>query len=311
MARRERIDPETTRVVEQRLQWLLQENGPAPKSVRAPRVPDAVPDGEETGTIPIPPRRVPRSPSTVRTRAEGAGAVAASVVGSFRRPHVVIVAAIALLGILLAGWAVLRAKPVAVAVTPPAVESTASVSGAPSGGGREAAGDSGPSPSAAEVVVHVLGAVKKPGLVRLPAGSRVQDALQKAGGLTGKADPGELNLAQPVADGQQIVVGTKSKPNGEVRDGTAGDSSGSSGGAGSSGSSGGGANRGSGGQQTVNLNTATQAQLEELPGVGPVMAGKIIAWRTENGRFSRVEELQEISGVGPKTYAKLAPLCRV
>ena len=61
----------------------------------------------------------------------------------------------------------------------------------------------------------------------------------------------------------------------------------------------------------MNLNTATQAQLEELPGVGPVMAGKIIAWRTENGRFSRVEELQEISGVGPKTYAKLASLCRV
>ena len=63
--------------------------------------------------------------------------------------------------------------------------------------------------------------------------------------------------------------------------------------------------------QPVDLNTASQAELEELPGVGPVMAGKILAWRTENGRFSRVEELQEIDGVGPKTYAKLAPLCRV
>lgn len=228
----------------------------------------------------------------------------ASVLG-FRRPHVVIVAAIVLLGIVFAGWAVLRAKPVAVAVTPPAVASSASVSGAPSRAGQGTAGDPDPSPSAAELVVHVLGAVKKPGLVRLASGSRVQDALQKAGGLTGKADPGELNLAQPVADGQQIVVGTRSKPSGEVRDGTVG------GGLGGSTGSGGSAGAGSGGQQAVNLNTATQAQLEELPGVGPVMAGKIIAWRTENGRFSRVEELQEIAGVGPKTYAKLAPLCRV
>ena len=56
-------------------------------------------------------------------------------------------------------------------------------------------------------------------------------------------------------------------------------------------------------------NTANQSQLEELPGVGPVMAGKILAWRSEHGRFSRVAELQEIDGVGPKTYAKLAPLC--
>ena len=151
------------------------------------------------------------------------------------------------------------------------------------------------------MIVHVLGAVRKPGLVTLAAGSRVQDAIAAAGGLTAKADPGELNLAQAVTDGQQIVVGTKNKPAGEVRNGTAGGSSGGSG----SGS-------GTGGPgQPVDLNTASQSELEELPGVGPVMAGKILAWRTENGRFSRVEELQEIDGVGPKTYAKLAPLCRV
>ena len=282
MVRRERIDPDTARVVEQRLQRLLQENGPGPAA-----------EADET---PIPPRRVPRTTSSPSTRADRAGAAVVSVFGSFRRPHVIIVAAIVVLGILLAGWAVLRARPVAVAVTPPTAGPTASASSAP--------GDPAPSANTAELFVHVLGAVKKPGVVKLATGSRVQDALQKAGGLTGKADPGELNLAQPVSDGQQIVVGTKGKPNGEVRDGTSG--GGSSGTTGSSGSSGGAA-----GPQPVNLNTATQAQLEELPGVGPVMAGKIIAWRTENGRFSRVEELQEISGVGPKTYAKLAPLCRV
>ena len=153
------------------------------------------------------------------------------------------------------------------------------------------------------MVVHVLGAVREPGLVTLAAGSRVQDAIAAAGGLTGKADPGELNLAQAVTDGQQIVVGTKNKPAGEVRNGTAGGGSGGAGtGAGGSGTASG---------QPVDLNTAGQAELEQLPGVGPVMAGKILAWRTENGRFSRVEELQEIDGIGPKTYAKLAPLCRV
>jgi competence protein ComEA len=130
----------------------------------------------------------------------------------------------------------------------------------------------------------------------------VQDALDAAGGLTGKADPGELNLAQAVTDGQQIVVGTKRKPAGEVRDGSTGGSAGSP-------TAGGGGSGGPG--QPVDLNSATLTQLEELPGVGPVMAGKIVAWRTENGRFSRIEELQEIDGVGPKTYAKLAPLCRV
>ena len=100
------------------------------------------------------------------------------------------------------------------------------------------------------------------------------------------------------------MVGTKNKPTGEVRDGSGGSTRGSGSASGSGGAAGGAA-------QSVNLNTATQAQLEELPGVGPVMAGKIIAWRTEHGRFASVEELQEIDGVGPKTYAKLAPLCSV
>ncbi|HEU5486345.1 MAG TPA: helix-hairpin-helix domain-containing protein [Microlunatus sp.] len=227
------------------------------------------------------------------------------VVAAFRRPHLLVVAAVVALGLLVAGWAVLRARPVAVAVTPPPVTSSGTKS-APADG--SSAGAPSPTGSPSAVVVHVLGAVRKPGLVSLTAGSRVQDALDAAGGLTGKADPGELNLAQPVNDGQQIVVGTRGKPSGEVRDGSDGSTgSGTGTGSGSGGSSGG----APAADQPVNLNAASQAQLEELPGVGPVMAGKIIAWRTEHGRFSRVEELQEIDGVGPKTYAKLAPLCRV
>ena len=231
-----------------------------------------------------------------RSPRSGAGGGLLTTVAAFRRPHLLVVAAIVALGILVAGWAVLRARPVAVAVTPP-------VSSSPAVAPEEASTRpaASPSPSLGEVVVHVLGAVRKPGLVTVATGSRVQDAIAAAGGLIGKADPGELNLAQAVTDGQQIVVGTKNKPAGEIRNGSA---DGASGGAGAGGSV-------TGSGQPVDLNTAGTAELEELPGVGPVMAGKIVAWRTENGRFSRVEELQEIDGVGPKTYAKLAPLCRV
>lgn len=321
MSRRVRIDPETAQLVEERLQWLLRENGPAggggppasrpeqpvrrarrtvppPEPEADPEVVADLPDRDDllTGVSPARPVRVPR-----RLAGDGAAAALLTAASTFRRPHLLIVGVIVALGILLAGWAVLRARPVAVAVTPP--PAAASPAGSTSTGAAE---DSSPSPTAPSVVVHVLGAVKKPGLVTLTAGSRVQDALDAAGGLTRKADPGELNLAQQVADGQQIVVGTKGKPSGEVRTGsagggTSGSGSGSGSGNGSAGTSG----------QPVNLNTASQAELEELPGVGPVMAGKIIAWRTEHGRFSRVEELQEIDGVGPKTYAKLAPLCQV
>ena len=147
---------------------------------------------------------------------------------------------------------------------------------------------------ATRLVVHVLGAVSDPGLVRLPENSRVQDAIDAAGGLTGRADPGELNLAQPLADGQQLVIGTKGDPAGEVRDG--GES---------------GAGSGASATATLDLNRANQVQLEELPGVGPVTAQAILTWREQHGRFSRIEELQEVDGIGPKTYAQIAPHVRV
>ncbi len=354
MPRRDRIDPETARLVEQRLQWLLQENGPDHRSATSPggtdpgsgtsgragasrppshRVdrgqPEPLPgarSGERAAGSPPPTgarsrptdpvRASGRRPRVAELPPTGAGLPGPGLLGpgllgaltGFRRPHLLVVAVIIVLAILVAGWAVLRARPVAVAVTPP----PATGPGTPPVGGSPAAPagpaeTSGPSAiaSTAGVVVHVLGAVRRPGLVDLRSGDRVQDAIDAAGGLTGKADPGELNLAQAVTDGQQIVVGTKNKPAGEVRDGSA------SGGGSSGNGAGGGGSGGGGSGQPVNLNSASPAELEELPGVGPVMAGKIVAWRTENGRFSRIEELQEIDGVGPKTYAKLAPLCRV
>lgn len=149
-----------------------------------------------------------------------------------------------------------------------------------------------PTPSrAAGLYVHVVGAVARPGIVELPAGARVQAAIEAAGGFTPGADPALLNLAAPVTDGSQIVVGTKEAPLGEVRDGS-GQTDGK---------------RGS----KVNLNTATASELETLPGVGPATSKAIIARREAKGPFTRAEELQEVEGIGPKTYAKLAPLIGV
>ena len=149
-----------------------------------------------------------------------------------------------------------------------------------------------PTPSPAAVRVHVLGAVPSPGVVTVVAGSIVQDAVLAAGGLAADADPAELNLAAPVADGQQVIVGTVGEPRGELVQRS------SSGAAGQEG-------------ESVNLNTATVAQLEELPGVGPVTAAAIVAWREDNGGFSSVADLQEVSGIGPKGFAKLEPLVSV
>lgn len=150
-----------------------------------------------------------------------------------------------------------------------------------------------PAPSQPVLIrVHVLGAVARPGVVQLTEGSIVADALAAAGGLAAGADPGELNLAARLADGQQIIVGTAGQPRGEVR-GSPGDEAG--GGAG-------------GAQGKVNLNTADGPRLEELPGVGPVLAAAIIAWREDNGGFKQVSDLRSVPGIGPKTFATLEPL---
>jgi len=132
----------------------------------------------------------------------------------------------------------------------------------------------------------------------LPDSSRVQDAIDAAGGLTHQADPDELNLAQRLSDGQQVLIGTARHPAGEVRE-----QPGSTSGAGGA--------TGPAAKGALDLNRASQSQLEELPEIGPVTAQAILAWRQEHGRFTRIEELQEVDGIGPKTYAQLAPHVRV
>jgi competence protein ComEA len=223
----------------------------------------------------------------------------------FHRRHLGIVVALLVLGLLGAGWSVLRARPVAIASTgsvPAASGSVLSSTSSPGSPGGTP-GSSSPTGSPAPVIlVHVLGAVRRPGVVSLPERSRVLDAIRGAGGLRADAAPEDLNLAQVLTDGEQVLIGTRKKPVGEVRDGSGGTASGTT-----DAGSGGGSDAGS----VVDLNRATETQLEALPGIGPVTAGKITAWRTAHGRFSRIEELQEVDGIGPKTYAQLAPHVRV
>ncbi len=224
----------------------------------------------------------------------------------FTRAHLAVVGVLVLLGLLLGGWAVLRAKPVplpAAAVAGPRSDQSSAASPFRSPASPAASARASPvATPGGQLVVHVLGAVRRPGLVELPAGARVQDAIEAAGGLRAGARLGDLNLAQPLVDGQQLVVGKSAGGRSEVRGGTA-----APGGVGPNGSTSTPGTTGS----PLDLNTATTSQLETLPGVGPVTAAKIIAWREEHGRFSRVEELQEVSGIGPKTYAEIAPHCRV
>ena len=208
----------------------------------------------------------------------------------FSRLHVGVVCSLVLLGVVFAALAVLRARPVALA-TPQSLPVSVSTS-PPNASPPAASTNSSPRP---RIVVHVLGAVRRPGLVRLPQGSRVQDAIDAAGGLLSSAAPGELNLAQILTDGQQMVVGSRAHPGGRLNDGGSGP----------------GGSAGSGSSPQVDLNTATATQLDSLPGVGPVTAERILAWRTEHGNFRRVEELQEVEGIGPKTYADIAPHVRV
>ncbi len=139
---------------------------------------------------------------------------------------------------------------------------------------------------ASQVVVHVAGLVAQPGLITLPAGARVADAIAAAGGVTRKRAADSVNLARILVDGEQIVVSDAP--------------------AAASGSP-----PVASGPPVLDLNAADGAAFEGLPGVGPVLAGRILEWRTANGPFRSVDELGEVSGIGDATLARLRPLVRV
>jgi competence protein ComEA len=137
-----------------------------------------------------------------------------------------------------------------------------------------------------KLVVHVVGAVHEPGLYRLDEGGRVDDAIRLAGGPKPKAALELVNLASPVADGQQVVVPLR----------------------GSAGAHAAGPPGAPGATGVVHLNSATLEELDTLPGVGPVTAQKILDYRTANGAFSSVDELDAVPGIGPATLEELRPL---
>ena len=175
--------------------------------------------------------------------------------------------------ILLAGRFVLGAGTTTVAPLPPPPPQGAGVTGLP----------------AARVVVDVVGAVRRPGLYRLEQGTRIADAVARAGGATGKADLSMVNLAAPLADGEQVVVPKH----------------GAGGAAAGAGAAGAGAAATTG---PVHLSTATLEQLDSLPGIGPVTAQKILDYRTKHGAFTSVDELDAVPGIGPSRMDQLQDL---
>jgi competence protein ComEA len=279
MGYRQKADVELARLISDRLALVLAEQ--PPRRARGP------------GLVTLEdPAQLLREVSTTDGALEPAAQHTDDIVEELPRPrfgrlHVGVIGVLLVLGLITAGWLLLRARPVAVASPGEVVTIATPVSTAAS-----------PTPSlaksASKIVVHVLGGVRRPGLVRLPDSSRVQDAIDAAGGLTHQADPDELNLAQRLSDGQQVLIGTARHPAGEVRE-----------------QPGAGGGTGTASKGALDLNRASQSQLEELPEVGPVTAQAILAWRQEHGRFTRIEELQEVDGIGPKTYAQLAPHVRV
>jgi competence protein ComEA len=177
-----------------------------------------------------------------------------------------VLVAIAVIAAVTAGFVVLRARPHEVAAPPVALASTSADSGA-------------------VVVVDVAGKVRHPGIVRLPLGSRVDDAVRAAGGPLPGATYDGLNRARKLTDGEQVLVGVQPAA-----------------GAGTSGAAGDG---------LVDLNAADVTALDSLPGIGPVLAQKIVDWRTEHGRFASVDQLREVSGIGESKYAAVKNKVRV
>jgi competence protein ComEA len=203
-------------------------------------------------------------------------------------PGIRVLALAGLLAAVLAGvflwWSRPRPRPApAPVVRPAAARPVPSAS---------AASAVSPSPTGSPLVVDVAGKVHHPGVVTLSAGARVIDAINAAGGVRSGAKTGTLNLARRVVDGEQILVGITPSPSAPLPpDDTTGSATAPA--------------------APVDLNTATAAQLDQLPGVGPVLAQRIVDYRTQHNGFRSVDELREVSGIGEAKYADLKNLVRV
>jgi competence protein ComEA len=143
----------------------------------------------------------------------------------------------------------------------------------------------GPGATSGPVVVHVVGAVRHPGVYRLPAGSRTRDAVRRAGGASRHADLGSVNLATRLADGEQVRVPPRAPPLPSASAGPAATAP----------------------PSLVHLNSATAEQLDALDGIGPSLAQRIVAYRDAHGGFGSIDELDEVSGIGPVRLESLRP----
>ncbi|NDU74738.1 ComEA family DNA-binding protein [Actinomadura sp. DSM 109109] len=200
------------------------------------------------------------------------------------RAHIRMLVLVGVLAALVAAGYLWLARP---RPQPAAPVATASLSEPrPTSPARPAAAASSP------VVVHVLGKVRHPGVVTLPSGSRVAEAIKAAGGVRRGAKTGALNLARTLVDGEQIPVGVRAPSPSAPPPGASSTGPGAPG-------------------TPLDLNAATPDQLDDLPGVGPVLAQRIVAYRTQHGGFRSVEQLQDVSGIGAHRFADLKTMVRV
>jgi competence protein ComEA len=231
--------------------------------------------------------------------AGGASSWMAAVRADPGRAGVIALAAVGVIAVLVTVFTLVRDKPppVVSAKLPP-VQMVSSTSPTP-----------GAAPNADEpVVISVVGLVHKPGLVTLKPGARIADALTAAGGALDGADLMGLNMARRVTDGEQIIVGIAGPPGQPAAMGSSispePGTAPSAGGPSATGSA-------SAPGELVNLNAATVEQLDTLPGIGPVTAAAIVAWRDANGKFTSVDQLGEVDGIGPARLEKLRDLVHV
>jgi competence protein ComEA len=203
-------------------------------------------------------------------------------------PGVRVLALVGLLAALLAGAYLWWSRPEPRPAPQPIVRPAAQPAIAPSMGAGT------PTPSPSPLVVDVAGKVRHPGVVSLPPGARVIDAIKEAGGVRPGTKTGTLNLARHVVDGEQILVGVNATP------APMGPPAGTSGAPGAAASG-----------PPMDLNAATATQLDQLPGVGPVLAQRIVDYRTQHGGFRSVDELRQVSGIGDAKYADIKSLVRI
>jgi competence protein ComEA len=219
--------------------------------------------------------------------------------------HLTVLALLIAAVVALAAWWVLRSQPHPVAppalssrpmpgiglTTPSGIASQVDVTSSSVGVTPPGIAATG-TPTTGRVVVDVAGKVRHPGIVALPAGSRVIDAIRAAGGVRPQVDLSSINLARLLVDAEQILVGVPPAATSYPYPGVPTTTSTTS-------------------PVLINLNTATEPELETLPGVGPVTAAAILQWRAEHGSYTSVDELLEIDGIGDATLADLAPLVTV